>query len=56
MSRPPARRVQNRFGLSRQTCLVGGVGCVVAGSVLLHLAYEASGKSRPWGLKLLPGA
>ena len=45
-----------RMGLSRRTCLVGGIASIVTGSVLLHLAYEASGKSRPWGLKLLPGA
>lgn len=44
------------MGLDRRTCLVGGIALVVAGSWLLHAAYEGSGKSRPWGLKLLPGA
>ena len=50
------RATPSRVGLSRRTCLVGGIVAIVSGSVLLHLAYEGSGKSRPWGLKLLPGA
>lgn len=45
-----------RYGLSRPVCLYGGIGAIVTGSFLLHLAYERSGRSRPWGLKLLPGA
>ena len=33
-----------------------GVGAIVVGSVLLWDAFEGSGNSRPFWLKLLPGA
>lgn len=33
-----------------------GVAALVAGSLLLHDAFEGRGKSRPWATKLLPGA
>lgn len=40
----------------RRLALWGGVAAIVAGSLLLHQAYEARGKSRPWAIRLLPGA
>lgn len=40
----------------RRCALYGGVLCIVAGSLLLHQAYEARGRNRPWAIRLLPGA
>lgn len=40
----------------QKLALWGGVLAIVAGSLLLHQAYEARGKTRPWPIKLLPGA
>jgi len=40
----------------QKTCLWAGVAFIVIGSLLLHQAYEARGKSRPWAIRLLPGA
>jgi len=39
----------------RQRALYGGVACLVAGSWLLHQAYEARGRTRPWFARFLPG-
>lgn len=40
----------------RDVALWGGVGAIVLGSWLLHQAYEARGRSRPFVTKFLPGA
>lgn len=36
--------------------LVLGAVLIIAGSLLLHAYFEASGRSRPWLVKFLPGA
>jgi len=36
--------------------LVLGCVLIIAGSLLLHAYFEASGRNRPWLVKLLPGA
>lgn len=38
-----------------QKRLVGALA-IIAGSWLLHEGFEGSGRSRPWLIKLLPGA
>lgn len=48
MTRPQVR--------NRELAVYGGIGCVILGSWLLWDAYEARGRQRPFGLKLLPGA
>lgn len=40
----------------RRVSLLGGLALVVAGAFLLRDAYERRGKSRPWALRLVPGA
>lgn len=40
----------------RRTALLAGVGFVVLGSWLVYDAYEHRGMTRPWALRLLPGA
>lgn len=40
----------------RRTALVAGIACVALGSWLLYDAYEHRGRTRPWALRLLPGA
>jgi len=40
----------------RRTALYLGVGCYVAGSLLLWDAFERRGKGRPFWTKFLPGA
>lgn len=40
----------------RHLALYGGIAALVVGSLLLHDAFEARGRSRPWVTKLLPGA
>lgn len=41
---------------NRRVAVWGGIAAIVAGALLLHDAYEHRGRSRPFGLKLLPGA
>ncbi len=40
----------------RRTALLAGAGLVVLGAWLLYDAYEARGRTRPFALRLLPGA
>lgn len=42
--------------LTREQALWGGVACLTFGSWLLHEAFEARGRKRPWVIKFLPGA
>ena len=49
-------RQRSRYGLSRPVCVYGGIGAIIVGSYLLQLGFEGSGKTRPWAIKLLPGA
>lgn len=42
--------------LTHQQALTGGVVLLIAGSWLLHEAYEGHGKRRPWALSFLPGS
>lgn len=48
MSRPVCK--------DHQTALLLGLALTVAGSLLLYDAFENRGRTRPWALKLLPGA
>lgn len=41
--------------MTRQQRTVAGVSAMVAGAWLLHTAYEASGRPRPFWLRFLPG-
>ncbi len=43
------------FVKDRSLALWGGVALLVAGSLLLHDAYEGRGVRRPWASRLLPG-
>lgn len=40
----------------RRTALLAGAALVTLGAWLLYDAYEARGRSRPFALRLLPGA
>jgi hypothetical protein len=44
------------FLADRRASLLGGLVLVTAGAFLLRDAYERRGKSRPWLLRLVPGA
>lgn len=39
----------------KQTALVGGAVCLVAGTWLIYQAFDARGDRRPYWLSMLPG-
>jgi uncharacterized membrane protein HdeD (DUF308 family) len=38
-----------------RTAQLLGAACIIAGSFLLYDAFEARGRTKSWGWKLLPG-
>jgi hypothetical protein len=42
--------------VNHQQKVVAGCALIVAGAWVLHEAYEASGRKRPFAIKFLPGA
>jgi hypothetical protein len=43
-------------GMTHQQHVLAGATLIAAGSWLLYRTYDASGRRRPFVLKLLPGA
>lgn len=41
--------------MNRQQTAVAGAACIILGAVLMHQAYEASGRPRPLWARFLPG-